>query len=100
MDTALELKNVSIVRNGKYILKSLNLNIFKGENVAIIGPNGSGKTTLIKLFRGYIYPYYDEKSPAVMRIFGQNKWSIYDIQNRIGVVSMDLQNMFREDTKV
>ena len=56
MEKALELRNVSIVRNGKYILKSVDLDIFKGENVAVIGPNGSGKTTLIKLLRGDIHP--------------------------------------------
>ena len=52
MDKALELRNVSVVRDGRYILKSVDLDIMKGENVAVIGPNGSGKTTLIKLLRG------------------------------------------------
>ena len=39
MDKALELRNVSIVRDGNYILKSVDLDIYKGENVAVIGPN-------------------------------------------------------------
>ena len=37
MEKALELRNVSIVRNGNYILKSVDLDIFKGENVAARG---------------------------------------------------------------
>lgn len=100
MEKALELRNVSVVRDGRYILRSVDLDIFKGENVAVIGPNGSGKTTLIKLLRGDIHPFYDENSPAVMRIFGMERWNLFDVRSRMGVVSMDLQNMFRNDTKV
>ena len=99
-EKALELRNVSVVRDGKYILKSIDLDIFQGENVAIIGANGSGKTTLIKLLRGDIRPYYDEDHPATMRIFGMDMWNLFDIRRRMGVVSMDLQNMFRSDTSV
>lgn len=100
MEKALELRNVSVVRGGSYILHSVDLDIHKGENVAVIGPNGSGKTTLIKLLRGDIRPYYDEESPATMRIFGMERWNLFEIRSRMGVVSMDLQNMFHSDTKV
>lgn len=100
MDKALELRNVSVVRDGRHILKSVDLDIFSGENVAVIGSNGSGKTTLIKLLRGDIRPYYDEEDPATMRIFGMERWNLFDIRSKMGVVSMDLQNRFRDDTKV
>ncbi len=38
------------------ILKNINLDIKKGETVALIGTNGSGKTTLLKLMTKIIYP--------------------------------------------
>ena len=38
------------------VLKGLNLNIKKGEAVALIGVNGSGKSTLLKLMTKIIYP--------------------------------------------
>lgn len=38
------------------ILKEINLNIKKGESVALIGTNGSGKSTLLKLMTKIIYP--------------------------------------------
>lgn len=38
------------------VLKDINLNIKKGETVALIGVNGSGKSTLLKLMTKIIYP--------------------------------------------
>ena len=38
------------------VLKGINLNIKKGETVALIGTNGSGKSTLLKLMTKIIYP--------------------------------------------
>ena len=100
MEKALELRNVSIVRNGSYILRSVDLDINKGENVAVIGPNGSGRTALNKLLRGDISPDCDEESPSVLRIFGRERWNLFELRSRMGVVSMDLQSMFRDDTRV
>ena len=38
------------------VLKDINVNIKKGETVALIGTNGSGKSTLLKLMTKIIYP--------------------------------------------
>ncbi len=40
----------------RIVLKDINLNIKKGETVALIGVNGSGKSTLLKLMTKIIYP--------------------------------------------
>ena len=96
----LEMTGVSVIKNGKKILDSIDLSIEHDENVAIIGNNGSGKTTLIKLLRKDILPYYDEKSPSVIKIFGEEYSSVFDIRNRIGIVSMDLQSRFAGETTV
>ncbi len=97
---ALEMRDVSVVRGGKRILDRVTMDIDAGENVAIIGLNGSGKTTLLKLLRGDVYPYYDEARPYTMRIFGENRWNIFELRGRMGVVSMDLQSRFNMHTTV
>ena len=38
------------------VLKDININIKKGETVALIGTNGSGKSTLLKLMTRIIFP--------------------------------------------
>ncbi|MCI8470039.1 MAG: ABC transporter ATP-binding protein [Clostridia bacterium] len=40
----------------RQVLRGINLNIKKGEAVALIGVNGSGKSTLLKLMTKIIYP--------------------------------------------
>ena len=42
----LEIKNLSIMFGGLCAVDDFNLNLEKGELVAIIGPNGAGKTTI------------------------------------------------------
>ena len=99
-ENAIELRNVSVVRDGKYILKHVDLALADGENAVILGANGSGKTTLVKLLNGEIRPYYEEDGSAFISLFGQTSWNIFDLRDRIGVVSMDLQNRFGDDTLV
>ena len=38
------------------ILSDINLTVYKGDCVSIVGPNGGGKTTLLKLFLGLLKP--------------------------------------------
>lgn len=46
-------KNNKEIRN---VLKNINIDIKKGETVALIGVNGSGKSTLLELITRIIYP--------------------------------------------
>lgn len=52
----IRLANVSKVYDGKYALWDINLNIKKGETLAVIGGSGSGKSTLLQLLIGLIRP--------------------------------------------
>lgn len=40
----------------RVVLKNINIDIKKGETVALVGVNGSGKSTLLKLMTKIIYP--------------------------------------------
>ena len=54
-------------RRKVHALKSLDLEINRGEIFGLLGPNGSGKTTTIKLLLGLLFP-----SEGEALIFGRN----------------------------
>ena len=44
----LEIKDLSISINGRYLIKNLNLVLNNNDKLAIIGEEGNGKSTLLK----------------------------------------------------
>jgi len=56
----LNVNNISMSFNNHQVFKNVNLNIYKGEKVGIIGPNGIGKSTLLKIIANIIKDYEGE----------------------------------------
>lgn len=73
-----------------YVLKDFNLNIKRGEFVAIIGHNGSGKSTLVKLLNGVLMP-----SKGKIYVDGMDtsdKDLIWEIRKKAGMVFQNPEN--------
>ena len=49
---SIEIRNVTKHYGSLQALTDINLNIPKGELVALLGPSGSGKTTLLRMIAG------------------------------------------------
>jgi len=56
MKKVLELKNVHTYYGQIHALKGINLEVYEGEIVTLIGANGAGKTTTLRTISGMIHP--------------------------------------------
>lgn len=56
MEKVVGIKNVSFGYDNKFVLQDINLDIYEGDYLGIVGPNGSAKSTLIKLMLGLLKP--------------------------------------------
>lgn len=52
----IEFRNVSYIKNNKYILNNVSFKLERGKKYALIGLNGAGKSTIIKLISGLYTP--------------------------------------------
>ena len=90
-DIEIALKDVSFSypNSNKLALENVNLNIKKGEIIAIIGSSGSGKTTLINLILGFISPNKGEIKVDNKNIINNlESW-----QSKLGYVPQDVYLM-------
>jgi len=83
----LEYKNVTFSYQDKVILKNFNLQINRGEQIALIGSSGSGKSTIVNLLERFYDP--DEGNIFVDGI-SINKFDLVDLRRNIAMVSQDV----------
>ena len=50
------MAGAGVTRNGRWLVRGIDLDIRRGEIVTLIGPNGSGKSTTAKLAIGVLRP--------------------------------------------
>ena len=55
-DVMISLRQLTIAFGSKVVLDELDLDVYKGETLAVIGPSGSGKSTVIKVLTGLLAP--------------------------------------------
>jgi phospholipid/cholesterol/gamma-HCH transport system ATP-binding protein len=56
VEPLIELKRVHKAFGGTVVLDGVNLPIYRGESLAIIGPSGTGKSTILRIIAGLLSP--------------------------------------------
>ena len=86
-ENQITIKNLSkVYDNGFNALKNINLEVKKGEILAMLGPNGAGKTTLISIICGIVKPSRGEVTIDQFNIIDDYR----ETRSRIGMVPQEL----------
>ena len=92
-EVVIRLENVSYhyPRAKRWALVKINLEIHKGEFIAVMGENGAGKTTLCQCLNGTVPNYHEGVLKGKVEVLGFDTQSCKttDLADKIGMVLDD-----------
>lgn len=75
------LDNITKSYDSRQVYRNLNLELYRGDKVALVGPNGAGKTTLLRILAG-VLPFEEGE-----RLLGHNVATSYFAQYYIELLN-------------
>jgi zinc transport system ATP-binding protein len=98
MKKLLEIKNLSAGYDSNIVLENVNLDVFSGDFIGVIGPNGGGKTTLIKSILGLIKPVSGEINLLINKNNVGYLPQVNQIDRRFPISVIDVVRSGKSDT--
>jgi iron complex transport system ATP-binding protein len=86
-EEVLRLRDVTVERDGRTLLRALDWTVAEGERWVVLGPNGAGKTTLLQVAGAEVLPAAGE-----VRILQESpdEADIAELRTRVGLCSAGL----------
>ncbi|WP_343781464.1 energy-coupling factor transporter ATPase [Alkalibacillus silvisoli] len=94
-ELCLTINNLTFKRKKQTILTNLNMQLNKGEMVAIVGENGAGKSTLLQLMAGILKPKCGDITFLNESL---TKWKEQELRQHMGFVFQNPEHQFITDT--
>lgn len=87
MEPVLEVRNITKKFGGLTAVDNVNMQVFPGEVVGLLGDNGAGKSTLIKMVSGVYHP-------TAGQIYYQGKEVV--IHNPMDALKMGIETIYQD----
>jgi len=95
-EVVIETSNLAVGYGGKAVVDYIDIEVRRGEVVALVGPNGSGKTTILKTLAGFLKPlsgslkvsgktFYAPQNPDFAFVKSSVEKELIDISKRSGI---------------
>lgn len=98
MEPIIEFKDYSFKYRSQVepTLLDINLSIYPGEKVLIVGPSGSGKSTLAHCINGLVPFSFTGESMGSLKVEGQdpNELGLFGLSKLVGTVLQDTDGQF------
>ena len=98
MEAVIEFKDYSFKYRSQVepTLQDINLSIYPGEKVLIVGPSGSGKSTLAHCINGLVPFSFTGESTGSLKIEGQEpkELGLFGLSKLVGTVLQDTDGQF------
>ena len=83
-DAVISIKNLKKAFDKNIVLNGIDIEIYKGENIAVLGRSGSGKSVLIKIVSGLLKP-----DSGIVKVLGEqvdslNEKALQKLRLKIG----------------
>lgn len=82
-----DFRHLDVYRGDRRVLHAFNLQVRRGEHLALFGPNGCGKSTLIKTLTRELYPV--DHPGLRFQVLGRDDWDVDDLRRMLGIVALD-----------
>ncbi|MBN2200874.1 ABC-F family ATP-binding cassette domain-containing protein, partial [bacterium] len=82
----LHMRDMAFRYGEEWVLESVNLSIYRGEKIAVVGANGAGKTTLTRLIRGELKPQAGQSvlgTNVVTGMYSQHQVDSLDMEKTV-----------------
>ncbi|QOJ00665.1 MAG: ATP-binding cassette domain-containing protein [Phycisphaeraceae bacterium] len=82
----ISMRGVKRVAGGRVILDSVDLDVYPGETMVIMGGSGSGKSTMLRLMIGAITPEAGRVEMLGREVNPRDEMSMNDLRKRFGIL--------------
>ncbi|RZU97887.1 ABC transporter ATP-binding protein [Spiribacter vilamensis] len=85
-EALIDLSGVVFSRGQNRLFNGIDLQVYRGEVVAIMGPSGTGKTTLLRLIGGQLRAAAGRVAVDGESVAGLSRRNLYRLRRRMGVL--------------
>ena len=82
----IQIRKLNIAFGDRVVLRGIDLDLYRGETLAVIGPSGSGKSTILKVLTGLLPPTSGSILIGDQEVssYGESQWD--ELRRQMGVV--------------
>lgn len=84
VNTVISIRDLKKSFESNIVLKGIEIDVFKGENIAVLGRSGSGKSILIKIISGLLKPDSGTVKVLGMEVDKISKKELQELRLKIG----------------